>query len=85
VIISNNGTYGTIRMHQERAYPGRISGTDLTNPDFAAFARSFGAFGVTVTRTEDFPAAFEGARSCGKPAVIDLRTSPKEIAPGRRL
>jgi len=85
VLVSNNGTYGTIRMHQEREYPGRVSGTDLTNPDFAAFARSFGAFGATVTRTEEFPAAFEAARNCGKPAVIDLRTSPREIAPGRRL
>jgi acetolactate synthase-1/2/3 large subunit len=85
VLISNNGTYGTIRMHQEREYPGRVSGTDLTNPDFAAFARSFGAFGATVTRTEEFPVAFEAAQRSGKPAVIDLRTSPREIAPGKRL
>jgi acetolactate synthase-1/2/3 large subunit len=85
VIISNNGTYGTIRMHQERDYPGRVSGTDLVNPDFAAFAQSFGAFGATVTRTEDFAAAFEEARVCGRPAVLDLRTSANEIAPGRRL
>ncbi|MBI1365954.1 MAG: thiamine pyrophosphate-binding protein [Alphaproteobacteria bacterium] len=85
VLVSNNGTYGTIRMHQERQYPGRVSGTGLVNPDFAAFARSFGAFGATVTKTEDFPAVFEEARASGKPAVIDLKTSANEIAPGRRL
>lgn len=84
-IISNNGTYGTIRMHQERDYPGRISGTDLVNPDFAAFARSFGAFGATVTQTEDFPEAFRAAKDSGLPAVIDVRTSPREIAPNKRI
>ena len=61
IFVINNGTYGTIRMHQEKNYPDRVSGTDLVNPDFAAFARSFGAFGATVTRTEDFPAALEAA------------------------
>ncbi|MEX0643878.1 MAG: thiamine pyrophosphate-binding protein [Parvularculaceae bacterium] len=85
VLVADNGSYGTIRMHQERDYPGRISGTDLANPDFAAFARSFGAFGATVTRTEDFAGAFEEARASGKPAVIHLKTSANEIAPGRTL
>jgi acetolactate synthase-1/2/3 large subunit len=85
VVISNNGTYGTIRMHQERDYPHRVSGTDLTNPDFAAFARSFGAYGATVTRTEEFPAAFEAARASGKPALLDLKTDADEIAPGRTI
>jgi acetolactate synthase-1/2/3 large subunit len=85
VLVANNGTYGTIRMHQEREYPSRVSGTDLVNPDFAAFARSFGAFGATVTRTEDFPAAFADAKASGKPAVIDLKTSAEEIAPGRTI
>ncbi|MGE0408019.1 MAG: thiamine pyrophosphate-dependent enzyme [Amphiplicatus sp.] len=84
-LVANNGTYGTIRMHQERDYPRRISGTDLVNPDFAAFARSFGAFGASVARTDDFPAAFAAARASGLPAVIDLKTSANEIAPGRRL
>ncbi|MCB2113200.1 MAG: thiamine pyrophosphate-binding protein [Parvularculaceae bacterium] len=84
-LVSNNSIYGTIRMHQERDYPARISGTDLRNPDFAAYARSFGAFGATVTNTEDFPAAFEAARASGLPAVIDLKTSPNEIAPGRTI
>jgi acetolactate synthase-1/2/3 large subunit len=84
-LVSNNSTYGTIRMHQEREYPARVSGTDLKNPDFAAYARSFGAFGATVTRTEDFPAAFAEARGSGLPAVIDLKTSANEIAPGRTI
>ena len=84
-LIVNNGAYGTIRMHQEREYPGRVSGTELFNPDFAAYARAFGAFGERVTRTEEFPAAFAAARASGKPAVIELVTSANEIAPGRTL
>lgn len=84
-LVSNNSTYGTIRMHQERDYPARVSGTDLKNPDFAAYARSFGAFGATVTKTEDFAAAFAEARSSGLPAVIDLKTSANDIAPGRTI
>ena len=85
VIVANNGTYGTIRMHQERDYPGRVSGTDLVNPDFASFARSFGAHGVTVERTKDFPAAYKEAKASGKPALIELRTAANEIAPGKRI
>ncbi len=84
-LVSNNSTYGTIRMHQERDYPARVSGTDLRNPDFAAYARSFGAFGATVTRTEDFPAAYAEAEASGLPAVIDLKTSANDIAPGRTI
>lgn len=85
ILVVDNGQYGTIRMHQARDFPGRQSGTALTNPDFAAFAASFGAFGATVERTEDFPAALAAARASGKPALIVLRTDPQEIAPGRRL
>ncbi|GAB4521030.1 MAG: thiamine pyrophosphate-binding protein [Amphiplicatus sp.] len=85
VLVANNRSYGTIRMHQERDYPGRVAGTDLVNPDFAAFARAFGAYGATVERTEDFPAAFEDARKSGLPAVIELKTSVEEIAPGRTI
>ncbi len=84
-LVSNNSTYGTIRMHQEREYPARVSGTDLRNPDFAAYARSFGAFGATVTRTEDFQMAFAEAKASGLPAVIDLKTSANDIAPGRTI
>lgn len=84
-LVSNNGVYGTIRMHQEREYPGRVSGTDIVNPDFAALARAYGAHGETVEKTEDFPAAFKAAVESGKPAVLDLRTSAEHIAPGKTL
>jgi acetolactate synthase I/II/III large subunit len=79
VLIVNNGIYGTIRMHQERHYPGRVVGTTLTNPDFAALARAYGAYGDTVTRTEDFAAAFERAVASGRPAVIDLKLDPEAL------
>ena len=79
VIIMDNGTYGTIRMHQEREYPTRVIGTDLRNPDFAAYARAFGGFGVTVERTGDFPAAFKAARESGKPSIIHLKVDPQSL------
>ena len=81
VLVVNNRMYGTIRMHQERNYPGRVVGTDLLNPAFADFARSFGCHGDTVERTEDFPAAFERAVAAGIPAVLDLRVDPEAIHP----
>jgi acetolactate synthase I/II/III large subunit len=81
VIIADNGIYGTIRMHQEREYPGRIIATDLRNPDFAAYARAFGGFGVSVERTADFPAAFKEAEASGKPSVIRLAIDPEAITP----
>jgi acetolactate synthase I/II/III large subunit len=80
-IIVDNGMYGTIRMHQEREYPGRISATELRNPDFPAYARAFGGFGVSVERTEDFPAAFEAAQASGKPAIVRLKIDPEAITP----
>jgi acetolactate synthase-1/2/3 large subunit len=84
-IIVDNGMYGTIRMHQEREYPGRISATELRNPDFAAYARAFGGFGVSVERTEDFPAAFKAAAASGKPAIVRLAIDPEAITPGLTL
>lgn len=84
-IVVNNGMFGTIRMHQERHYPGRVSGTDLVNPDFEAYARAFGGHGELVERTEDFRGAFERARSCGKPAILELRVDPQALTPGRSL
>ena len=84
-LVFNNGMYGTIRAHQERLYPGRVSGTHLNNPDFAAYARSFGAFGAVVERTADFAEAFEAAQSSGLPAVLDLRVHPAAISPGNIL
>ena len=81
VIVVNNGMYGTIRMHQERDYPERVSGTDLKNPDFAALARAYGGFGEVVTRTEDFAPAFRAAAAAGTLAVIELRVDPEAITP----
>jgi acetolactate synthase-1/2/3 large subunit len=77
--------YGTIRMHQERHYPGRVVGTDLVNPDFAALARSFGAHGEVVERTEDFAEAFERALASGGPALIELRVDPEALTPRATL
>ncbi len=85
VIVADNGLYGTIRMHQERHYPGRISATHLRNPDFAAYARAFGGFGVVVERTEDFPAAFQSAEKSGQPAIIHLKIDPEAITPTTTL
>ncbi|MEX0953996.1 MAG: thiamine pyrophosphate-binding protein [Rhizobiaceae bacterium] len=85
ILVVNNGTYGTIRMHQERDYPGRVSGTDLKNPDFAALARAYGGHGETVERTEEFAPAYERARASGKPAIIEVRLSQEAITPTRTL
>ena len=85
VLVINNGIYGTIRMHQEREYPGRVSGTDLTNPDFAALARAYGGHGETVETTADFVPAFERARASGKPAIIEIKLDPEAITPARTL
>jgi acetolactate synthase I/II/III large subunit len=79
VIVVNNRMYGTIRMHQELAHPGRVVGTDLRNPDFAELARAFGAHGEVVTDTAAFPAAFERAVAAGGPALVELRTDPEAI------
>ena len=85
VVILNNGIFGTIRMHQERDYPGRVSGTTLMNPNFAAYARAFGGHGETVATTEEFAPAFERARASGKPAIIEIRLDPEAITPARTL
>ena len=85
VLVANNGMYGTIRMHQERAYPGRVIATDLQNPDFAALAEAYGAHGETVTGADAFPAALERALTAGRPAVLDLHMDPEAIAPGLSL
>jgi acetolactate synthase-1/2/3 large subunit len=77
--LFNNASYGTIRMHQARDYPGRIIGTELRNPDFAALARAYGAHGELVTRTADFLPAFERAVASGMAALIELATDPLRI------
>jgi acetolactate synthase-1/2/3 large subunit len=78
-LVVNNGMYGTIRMHQEREYPARVHGTALSNPDFAALARAYGAHGEIVEKTEDFAPAFERALACGRAALIELRIDPEAI------
>jgi acetolactate synthase I/II/III large subunit len=85
VLVVNNGMYGTIRMHQERAYPGRVIATDLANPDFPALAEAYGAAGEAVASTGDFPAAFDRALEAGRPALLDLRVDPEAITPGTTL
>ncbi|WCR10806.1 thiamine pyrophosphate-binding protein [Paracoccus stylophorae] len=80
VLLFNNGMYGTIRMHQERDHPERISGTTLQNPDFVKMAEGLGAYAERVTRTADFAAAFARARQSGRPALIELVTDPDQIS-----
>ena len=85
VIVVNNGMYGTIRMHQEKKYPGRVHGTDLRNPHFAAYARAFGCAGEIVEETSQFEAAFERCVASGKPAVIEIRVDPQAITPNTTI
>lgn len=85
VIVVNNGIYGTIRMHQEREYPGRVVATDLKNPDFAALARAYGGHGEVVERTDEFAPAYERALASGKPSIIEIRLDPEAITPARTL
>jgi acetolactate synthase-1/2/3 large subunit len=77
--------YGTIRMHQEREYPGRVSATDLKNPDFAALARAYGGHGERVERTEEFAPAFERALASGKPAILHCIVDPQALTPAMTL
>ncbi|MDB5757224.1 MAG: ilvB [Burkholderia sp.] len=85
VIVVNNGMYGTIRMHQEKRFPGRVSATAIHNPDFVALAQSFGAHAELVESTDAFAAAFDRARASGKPALLELRTDPRQITPAMRI
>ena len=85
VVVVDNGMYGTIRMHQEREYPGRVSGTGLENPDFAALARAYGGFGATVEATEAFAPALAEAIAAGRPALIHLKLDPQAITPARTI
>jgi acetolactate synthase I/II/III large subunit len=85
VLVVDNAMYGTIRMHQERVYPGRVIATGLNNPDFAALAEAYGAAGETVAATADVPAALDRALGAGRPAVVALKVDPEAIAPGLTL
>jgi acetolactate synthase I/II/III large subunit len=84
-VIVDNRTYGTIRMHQEREYPGRVVATALRNPDFAAYAAAFGGVGFTVEKTADFAKAFRDAQASGKPALIHLKVDPNASTPTMTL
>lgn len=85
VVVMNNGRYGTIRMHQEKHYPGRVSGTMLANPDFAALARAYGGHGEVVETSADFPAAFARAEASGRLAVIDVKVDEEALGTGLTL
>jgi acetolactate synthase-1/2/3 large subunit len=79
--ISNNGSYGTIRMHQEIAYKRRVHGTELKNPDFAKWADSFGALGLTISTIEEAPGVVERALAHDGPVVVDVKTAIDHISP----
>ncbi|MGB4908473.1 MAG: thiamine pyrophosphate-dependent enzyme, partial [Tabrizicola sp.] len=85
ILILNNGIYGTIRAHQERSYPARVSGTTLENPDFVLLAQSYGFHAERVERTEDFPAAFARARASRTGSVLELVISPEALTPRQTL
>jgi acetolactate synthase-1/2/3 large subunit len=85
VVVIDNGIYGTIRMHQEREYPGRVSGTDLVNPDFAALARAYGGAGFTVETSAAIAPAIDAALAAGKPAIVHVKIDPEAITPTTTL
>src|SRR5205809_3769169 len=78
-VVVDNGMYGTIRMHQERAYPARVHGTALANPDFAALARAYGAHAETVTRTDEFAPALDRSLALKTPSLLWLKLDPQAI------
>jgi acetolactate synthase I/II/III large subunit len=84
-VVIDNGMYGTIRMHQERQYPDRVSGTSLVNPDFAALARAYGATGETVGSTAQFAPAFERALATDGPALLHVKLDPQALTPNASL
>ena len=85
VIVVNNASYGTIRMHQERHYPHRVTGTDLRNPDFAALARAYGAHGELVSDQAGFAPAVERALAAERPALVEVRTDLEQISPAKTI
>ena len=85
ILVLNNGIYGTIRAHQERHYPGRVSGTTMESPDFVMLAQAYGYHAERVARTEDFPAAFARARASATGALLELDISPEALTPRQTL
>ena len=84
-LVVDNASYGSIRLFQEREFPGRVVATDLKNPDFAAYARAFGGFGATVERTADFAEAFQAAEASGLPAIVHIKVDVECMSPGATL
>ena len=80
VIVANNNSYGTIRLHQEKSFPGRTIATDLKNPDFTRMAEAFGAKGFRIDRTADIDAALDGALAADGPSLVEVRTSLEHIS-----
>jgi acetolactate synthase-1/2/3 large subunit len=80
IVVADNAAYGTIRMHQEKQFPHRVSATALCNPDFASLARSYGALGIDVTHSDQFEDALRTALASGRPALIAVRTSLEHIS-----
>nr|WP_300313030.1 thiamine pyrophosphate-binding protein [Halomonas sp.] len=85
VLVSNNGMYGTIRMHQQRRYPQRPSATDLVNPDFAALAQAYGGYGEVIREDKEIASALDRARQAGRPAILELRVDREALSPRLRL
>ena len=85
VLVIDNGMYGTIRMHQERHFPSRVSATDLVNPDFCALAKAYDAYATQVTKSEQFPQALSDAMSANKPALIHIKLDPQALTPNKTL
>ena len=85
VLVHNNGTYGTIRMHQEREFPGRVSGTDVVNPDFTAIGKAYGMYAARVETAEAFIAAFAEARASTTGALIEMIVDKEALTPGLSL
>ena len=85
IVLVDNSLYGTIRMHQEREYPARVIATELKNPDFAAYARAFGGFGITVEKTQDFAAGYAAAVQSGLPAIVHLKVDAEAVTPTMTL
>ena len=85
LLVFNNNMYGTIRMHQEKHYPGRVSATDLVNPDFAALAKTYGAAGFRVEKTADFLPAFKAAKAENRLSLIEIMVDPEQLTTGKTL
>ena len=85
LFVANNGSYATIRLHQEKAYPGRVMGTGLSNPDFAALAAAFGATGLTIRTPEEADAVVAEALATDGPVVVDVHTSLEHISAYQEL